>query len=131
MYHVVPAAARAASLTNGQVLPTLLANQTLTVDISGTPPVVQIIPAGGDPATVIQVGGWVGGWVHMGGWVGAHWRVGSQGSRMAGGAPLRSAATCAGHMPRLRTKPGVPSVNPPLCRCHCRPPSLLPCLVAA
>ena len=70
MYHVVPAAARAASLTNGQVLPTLLANQTLTVDISGTPPVVQIIPAGGDPATVIQVGGWVGahGWmVHIGG----------------------------------------------------------------
>jgi hypothetical protein len=70
MYHVVPAAASAASLTNGQVLPTLLANQTLTVDISGTPPVVQIIPAGGDPATVIQVGGWVGahGWmVHIGG----------------------------------------------------------------
>ena len=54
MYHVVPAAARAASLTNGQVLPTLLANQTLTVDIAGTPPVVQIVPTGGDPATVIQ-----------------------------------------------------------------------------
>ena len=41
-------------------------------------------------------GGWLGGctWVD-----GAPWRVGSQDSRMAGGPPLRSAATCASHMP--------------------------------
>lgn len=53
-YHVVPAAATAASLTDGQILPTLLSNQTLTVNIAGTPPTVSIMPMGGEAATVIM-----------------------------------------------------------------------------
>lgn len=50
-YHVVPGvAALSTDLTDGQVLPTLLAGQNLTVNITGS--TVQIVPTGGVAATV-------------------------------------------------------------------------------